>query len=1050
MSSTQSERATQSDAGELDASLEDLRRGIEQAAHLLPAQGPITVFIHHNTLHALENLPFSDAVRQGARLFGCQPYLPEGRYRDELNRGRIRFSELQEVLAEEMGEKAALSLGPLGSCLDLRLAMMQYPLHSGPTSELQWYVAEARALRRVRREVSSATRARLIAETRRWVMRDLRSRDGTSQPRAKPRSRQSPGDGLSELLDRFGEAVIESWSDQAWESFTLQALWRVCCEGVRELPHHTVQPAALVRHADLLREATGVESDALTHGRLIPFCAAFLDQGLATWQLPGKGDGFFRAFCSLYRRPLGPPDSWIRGLRRVLARYENEKISPLASIAESLADLGVLAAERPAFFSHSLLALRGWAGMIRQVEQRGDRVVSPIPAGSLVEFLAVRLLLDRFALAHVAREALGYHGPLSALRGVARACLDRAWPPSVEQRAFLVFQLAQVLGWSPDVLHRMDKEQWNLLLREIEGFSGIERRTVFHLAYERRFYRQALDALAAHTRRAKDDDPPPAFEAVFCIDEREESVRRHLEEIAPQARTYGTAGFFSVPMYYRGADDAHYVPLCPPAMRPRHWVTERRLSAPGATLDTRRHRRRAFGAASHQFQIGSRSFALGALLTTGVGVLASVPLIARTLSPRLTDRLMGRVRQIVQRPEPTRLQLERAADAKGPEEARVGFTIEEMTDIAEQLLREIGLTDRFCRIVLFIGHGSRSMNNPHESAHDCGACGGARGGPNARALAQFLNSPNVRGRLAERGLQIPAETVFIGGMHNTSTDDLALYDLDLVPGSHAAELELIQELLEQACDRDAHERSRRFESAPLTQSFTDAREHVQARAADLAQVRPEWGHATNALCFVGRRERTRGLFLDRRAFLASYDPMQDDEEQSILARIVNAVLPVCAGINLEYYFSSVDNAGWGCGTKLPHNITALLGVMDGAMSDLRTGLPLQMVEIHEPVRLLFIVESTAGKMLRLLKDNEGFLKLCDHRWVQLAVLDPHTLQASLYRGGRFHAFHPDATALPHAASSVEWYRGWRDHLEFAEIDMGRTREPAARGRDRDA
>src|SRR5262249_56779581 len=139
----------------------------------------------------------------------------------------------------------------------------------------------------------------------------------------------------------------------------------------------------------------------------------------------------------------------------------------------------------------------------------------------------------------------------------------------------------------------------------------------------------------------------------------------------------------------------------------------------------------------------------------------------------------------------------------------------------------------------------------------------------------------------------------------------------------------ITTVMEQACDRDAHERSRRFVSAPLTNSFIAARRHVEGRAEDLAQVRPEWGHATNAITIVGRREWSRGLFLDRRAFLTSYDPSQDDADATILTRVLQAVFPVCGGINLEYYFSNVDNKGYGAGTKLPHNLAALLGVMDG-------------------------------------------------------------------------------------------------------------------------
>jgi uncharacterized protein YbcC (UPF0753/DUF2309 family) len=271
-------------------------------------------------------------------------------------------------------------------------------------------------------------------------------------------------------------------------------------------------------------------------------------------------------------------------------------------------------------------------------------------------------------------------------------------------------------------------------------------------------------------------------------------------------------------------------------------------------------------------------------------------------------------------------------------------------------------------------------------------------------------------------------------MHNTSSEAITFYDLDRLPQSHREEFEAIRALVEQAADRDAHERCRRFESAPLTLSFEAARQHVEGRAEDLAQVRPEWGHATNAICIVGRRRRTRGLFLDRRAFLNSYDPTQDDADATILTRILHAALPVCAGISLEYYFSYVDNLGYGCGTKLPHNIAALLGVMDGAASDLRTGLPWQMVEIHEPVRILFVIETQPETMLRIMDANPGIGQLCRNQWVQLAVLSPESAAIQVFRNGAFHDYQPQATHLPRAASSTDWYRGWRDHLEFAEID----------------
>ena len=171
---------------------------------------------------------------------------------------------------------------------------------------------------------------------------------------------------------------------------------------------------------------------------------------------------------------------------------------------------------------------------------------------------------------------------------------------------------------------------------------------------------------------------------------------------------------------------------------------------------------------------------------------------------------------------------------------------------------------------------------------------------------------------------------------------------------------------------------------------------------------------------------SRGLFLDRRAFLTSYDPTEDDPDNTILTRILQAVFPVCSGINLEYYFSYVDNVGFGCGTKLPHNLVSLLGVMDGAASDLRTGLPWQMVEIHEPVRSQFVIETTPEAMLRIMDRDPGIGRLCRNGWILLAVIDPDTHALSVFEDGEFRPYGPQASVLPRAASSVDWYRGWRD------------------------
>ena len=1014
--------------------LETLCRGIEHAAHFLPAQGPITVFIHHNTLHAFEEDPFFEGVERGASLFGCQPYLSEDRYRQELKKGRIRQVDVAAALLEELGDQADMLVGFLGTRFHFRQAMLQYPLQSAPAAELRWFVAETDALTRFRQDAPSEVRRRFLDETKHWILRDHRNG-------SLPGGRSGPGDKhergthalLADLIDHHGRASIERWSEATWERFTLGALWRLCREGVHrvKLPPHSAKP--MVRHRDLLLAATGEDTDLLVHDVLVRLCAAFLDQGLARWALPDRERGLWAAFSALYRQSGGPPDHWLRELPAELAALDAAQLSPLAIVHQSLAALGVPKPQWDEFLTATLLALRGWGGMIRQMELRGDRVAQPIPAGSLVEFLAVRLVLERLAIAYVARTAAGFAGPLTDLRAQLTHRIPRQEAAGLDQRAFQVFQLAQVLGWLPPMLAQLSPREWTMLVTEIEAFPALLRRRVLHAAYERRYRNQSLDAIACQARQPAGRVAGPSFQVVCCLDEREESLRRHLEELAPGAETFGAAGFYNVPMYYRGAADAHYVPLCPIVIRPQHWVAEQVSDEYESSHDRRARTRRLLGAASHGMHLGSRSFAGGALLATGVGALASVPLVARVLFPRLTAQVHDWFSRFVRPPEDTCLTLERAQADPSPDEGCQGFTLDEMTGMSERLLRDIGLVSSFAPLVVVLGHGSNSLNNPHNSAYNCGACGGSCGGPNARAMANMLNDPRVRVNLLARGIAIPSGTWFLGGWHNTCNDSVTYSDLSHLPADLEEPFAEVRQQIDEACERNAHERCRRFISAPLNMTPAQARRHVEARAEDLAQTRPECGHASNALCVVARRSRTRGLYMDRRAFLATYDPTQDDEDGTILTRLLQAAVPVCGGINLEYYFSYVDNPGYGCGTKLPHNVSALLGVMDGHASDLRTGLPWQMVEIHEPVRLLFVVETTPAVMVRIMDRNPGIGQLCRNGWVQLATLDPHSPQIHLLQGDRFEPYRPETTQLPLVVSSIDWYRGWRDNLPYATI-----------------
>jgi uncharacterized protein YbcC (UPF0753/DUF2309 family) len=296
----------------------------------------------------------------------------------------------------------------------------------------------------------------------------------------------------------------------------------------------------------------------------------------------------------------------------------------------------------------------------------------------------------------------------------------------------------------------------------------------------------------------------------------------------------------------------------------------------------------------------------------------------------------------------------------------------------------------------------------------------------------MANRPEVRALLRERGIEIPSDTWFIGGYHDSCSDDMELYDLDALPPTHQADLDRIRDSLDRARAVNAHERARRFESCAPAADPDGALRHVEERSEHLAEPRPEYGHCTNSVCIVGRRGLTRGLFLDRRAFLVSYDATQDPGDES-LAALLEAVVPVCAGISLEYYFSFVDNDCYGCGTKLPHNVTGLVGVMDGHASDLRTGLPWQMVEIHEPVRVLFVVETTPERLSKVVGARPALKQIVESRWIRIATIDPESGHVHVWRDSGFEEFQERLERLPVALSSTEWYSGKLQHLPMARI-----------------
>jgi hypothetical protein len=1045
-----------------DHAHDSLPARLEHLAHFLPAQAPLARFVHHNTLHAYESLPFLEAVTKAAKDLHAEPFLEEERYEEAVASGRIRRVDLEAALRELVREEDAGDRSrDLPSRRELRLRRLLHPVPRAECDAVDWLLSESDLLTHLRPELTDEARTLLRSEANGDVPALLgalwrrclvlaRSRRLTPPTQSISRRLTPPTQSISRRMTTPTQSISRRMTPPT------QSTSRQLTPPTRSRSRKNVPSARPVRLRDRLLAATGLDADERAHELLVRFVAAYLDQGVAYWPMPDR-DGLWSTFRRVHGAGAHAP--WASSLPHELASTRDAE----AQLHHELAQAQIAPEDVDAWLHETLQALPGWAGMVHQLQTRPDLAPGDVPPVSLLDFVAIRALLDRLAALDVARRAGLPAHDLAAL--IAHLETRPIAPPDPRGLALELFVAAQRSGLGPNALAAATSA--NRFTDEVARFDSVARRMTYHLAYEHELRVRTLDALVARTTRRTPEPEAPLAQMIFCIDEREESFRRHLEEVEPRIVTYGYAGNFDVLMSYEGFGAPHPVPLCPPVVTPRHRVRELPRGEVG------RARANALAAQRH---VASRTLVRGGFVAL-TGITRTVPLVLRTLFPGRAERLASLPSRMLARDVPTELALTRADDA-GPAADGLydGYTVDEQAAIVGGVLRAIGLVRGFSTgsagsaadfapgsagsaadfapgsagsaadfapVVIVVGHGSSSVNNPHAAAYNCGACAGGRGGPNARALAQMANHPEVRRKLAETGLTIPDTTTFVGAYHDTATDAFESYDVDRLPEPTRAHLATLDAVLARACALDAHERCRRFPDAPLDLSPKQALRHAQARAVDLAQPRPEYCHATNAIAIVGRRSLSRGLFLDRRAFLISYDPTLDDAKSSTLERLLAQVGPVGAGINLEYFFSRVDQARHGSGTKLPHNISGLLGVMDGHGSDLRTGLHWQTVELHEPVRLLLVVESTPDALLAIAERNEGVRRLVVGRWVLLAALDPSTGRAHFLEHDGFRP-HAVGQPPPHVPDSGALYRGRRDHLPFATIGDAATIDEAPR------
>ncbi len=1072
-----------------------VEHAIAHLDHVLPAQAPILNFVHHNTLHGYQHLPFEEALAAAERLTGIHAYLPEAEFRKLFRAGRIADADLNAAFAQRPALETDAVLARVGDRDIRRGEVLQislvYGIEALSLNELVWRMEELDATRRFAVDVPEHSRQRLLEAAR---------RDGTTETGA--------------VLEDLWRACLEGFRLSAFNlhpedlvdlqlTLAKSLLARFREEGVTDeegpIVHKRMQAEAsalLDRLFDdvgegstlrgLLRALTGRDLFDQVRPVLIRLSAAHLDEGLAAWSLPDRTEGLYAAWRRLAERDPAWTFAGLSGWREMLARWPDD---PVDAVAAELRRLGLAETRWEGYLTRLALELPGWSGMMNWRQQHPDYPASRENRVALVDYLAVRLCLDSLWIERQCREIWGMEGALPALwaylgerpaealvrhalyegrlpeylAGRARELVEgqaplAAWDTladmvwtwlhspvaaqpdthTVHGSAWRLFRLAQHLGIAGGELRALSVADLERLLAPLDALPATMRGTVWQCAYEHHYRDALINALANNHGRWTGHEQWLQAQIVFCIDDREEGIRRHLEELNPQIETLGAAGFFGVAMNWRGLNDRDVTPLCPVVVTPAHEIRE--VGRPGAEVELALHeRRRDQRGRLRAFYHGIRRNLLSSAVLIDALAPAVLPVLAGKLfAPGQQGQLAKTVGAHWVPDAPTQVTATTAEPdtPATPERPRLGFTDAEQADRVAALLRNIGLTTRFAPVVVLMGHGSMSQNNPHLGAYDCGACGGRHGGPNARTFAAMANRSAVRALLAERGIAVPADTWFIGAEHNTCDECITFYDRSDLPEVAERALRALQRDLDRACALSAQERCRRFASAPRDPMPDRALRHVVGRSRDFSQARPELGHATNAAALVGRRSMSQGVFLDRRAFLISYDPTQDPTG-TVLEGILLAVGPVGAGINLEYYFSTVNNERLGCGTKTPHNVTGLFAVMEGASSDLRTGLPRQMIEIHEPVRLQIVVEARTEILAAIYGRQASLRELIGNEWVHVIAKDPDTGEFSIFDPARgFVPWTGPVRPLPVRARSGDWYRGQTEPLPPALIGEG--------------
>ncbi len=1051
-----------------------ITEALKHLDHVLPGQGPILDFVHHNTLHGYQHLSFAEALARSESLTGASGYLPENESRRFYQQGRINDSDIAAAFAHYSSLQAEWPVchahNKTITRKEIYQVALQVNLSAISASQLLWQTQTLGVLETIQADVPEIARRQLLADgDEPSVIRGVWDSILT-------KLKLEPAALHPETMVDLSLDQAESWLAQAqppesnvpFHAYTQQ-------HARKELDESLALIGDSISLRGFVLALSGSDVLDSVRPQLIRICASALDEGIAAWHNPEcTGMGLYRSWraalpfdANLFLHQL--PD-W----QNSIAELPDDALD---TIILQLMQLDIPQAKWEGYLRRLALELPGWSGMMNWRQQHPKYQPTIGAAPTLADYLAIRLTLDRLWLNQVCHDLWKVEARVSSLRtyfcknlsefwvrkrlyqgelpeyltqqaetliiraGSERQCrsdwrqladLILTWQLSpmaqgteygVENRGWRLFRLCQHLGLGATQVQALSHTDLLAMLAVLDGFNVTVRSKVWLYAYERHYRECLFQALQANHQRGRRHKRDARLEAqlIFCMDDREESFRRHLEEHNPALETLGAAGFFGIAMDYQGLDDDRVTSLCPIIVSPSHEVHEQARDQASALL--LRHNKgkvvnRHISLLVHQSL--RRNVLLAYPLIDAIAPVALIGLLGKVLAPKLWHRLITGMAQLIMTTVKTQVPLSENGTVR--EHAKPGFTDVEQADCVVGFLCNIGLSEGFAELVVLMGHGSISQNNPHIAAYDCGACSGRHGGPNARVFAAMANRFEIRKLLAERGVHIPVDTWFIGAEHNTCNEEITWYDLCDLPAERLTAFKKLQQELLYAQQMSAHERCRRLASAPRNPTPAAALAHIQERAVDFSQARPELGHATNAAAVIGRRALTQGVFLDRRVFLVSYDPTQDTDG-TILESILLAVGPVGAGINLEYYFSTVNNDYYGCGTKTPHNIIGLFGVMEGTSSDLRTGLPRQMIEIHEAMRLHLVVEAKTTVLESIYARQQSLRELIAGSWVHLSAKDPDTGVIFTYcPEAGFERWQAEKQEMPVYATSAACYQ----------------------------